>query len=106
MDSLLDTLGHPVRLRVVELLLHDGELTQKSVLDRLEETREGSLSKHMKELLASGVVVRDTPRGPCRVPHRDLTLRLLQAASELDLAITAGRADEALERSRRLSDLG
>lgn len=104
MESVLDALGHPVRRRAVEVLLQHGPARQEVLRSRLE-AQGGTLSKHMRPLLASGLVARPTPRGECQLTNPVDTLRLLKAAAELDEAIALQRAAEASDASQRLDDI-
>src|SRR5215216_5459354 len=101
MDSVLGTLAHPVRRRTVELLLQHGPARQEVLRGQLEAFG-GTLSKHMKELLSSGIVARETARGECRLTQ---TLQVLQAAADLDKAIAVERAVAASDASDRLQQM-
>ena len=94
MDELLRALGHPVRLRAIQILLQHGPMRQEELRHRLEAL-EGTLSRHMKELLSVGLVARSSPRGECRIRVPNETLQALQAVAALDEAIAELRAAEA-----------
>jgi DNA-binding HxlR family transcriptional regulator len=106
MEALLRALAHPVRLRAIQILLQDGPLRQEELRLRLEAL-EGTLSKQMKELVTTGLVARSSPKSECRVVLPTETLTALEAIAELDAALAAGRAADAVdtaERLRRLRD--
>lgn len=101
MDPVLSAVAHPTRRRVVEVLLQGGSLKQIEIADRLE-LLEGSLSKQMAILTRAGLVERPSARGPWSLPYPAETLRLLQAAADLDEVITASRAARSHDTAQRL----
>lgn len=56
------------------------------------------MSKQMRELVASGLVERDSPRGDCRLAHPPETRAALEGLAILDHAIAVRR--EAIARAR------
>lgn len=101
MDKLLATLGHPLRLGIVEFLLTSPPISQEQLRADLRQDK-GTMSKALGPLLAEGVVRRDRARGPLYIPDASRTRALLQAAADLAEVITAERAREAAEQAQRL----
>ena len=75
-------LTHPIRLRLLELLQHEGPATATSLAARIGRSS-GVTSYHLRVLADSGFIVEDTERGNARdrfwrAPHRSMgfTLRM------------------------------
>jgi DNA-binding transcriptional ArsR family regulator len=75
-------LTHPIRLRLLELLQHEGPATATSLAARIGRSS-GVTSYHLRVLADSGFIVEDTERGNARdrfwrAPHRStgFTLRM------------------------------
>jgi len=101
MDALFSALGHSLRLRSAEALLHGGPASQEALRRELEVSP-GTMSKPVKVLTSVGLVQRATPRGPCFLPHRVLTERWLQAGADLAEVIAVDRALDAKARAKEL----
>jgi ArsR family transcriptional regulator len=95
--ELLAALGHPTRMRVIELL-SEGEARPKDLLARLD-ANSGSLSRMLGELREARLIERIGPES--RAPHR---LVLPQRTNELiDLAALLGsELSEAFEARANL----
>lgn len=104
METVLQTLAHPLRLRTIQILLQEGPLRQEQIRERLE-AQKGHMSGQIRELFRSGLVERNSPRGPIRVVLRDETLDLLQNAADLEEALAARKAALASEEAARLRGL-
>ncbi|WP_348652237.1 winged helix-turn-helix domain-containing protein [Streptomyces sp. 71268] len=58
-------LAHPLRLRLLEVLRHDGPATASQLADRLGESS-GATSYHLRQLASYGFVAEETGRGTAR----------------------------------------
>ncbi len=58
-------LAHPLRLRLLERLRHDGPATASRLADRLGESS-GATSYHLRQLASYGFVAEETGRGTAR----------------------------------------
>jgi len=58
----LGTLADDTRLRILELLAHEGELSAQQVIARLEISQSSS-SRHLRQLVATGYVAERRQEG-------------------------------------------
>lgn len=104
MDAILKALGHPVRIRILQLLLEGGPATQDELRSRVEAL-EGTMSKQLRPLLLEDIVEKDSYYGRCRVAHPDETLDILRAASRLNELVALRRVERASAEAARMQDL-
>ena len=75
----LKALAHPIRVRLLGLLRHDGPATASALAKRTGESS-GLTSYHLRQLEKAGFVVEDTERGNAR----DRWWRAAQDSTRLD----------------------
>ncbi|MGA2469624.1 MAG: hypothetical protein ABSG64_02910 [Solirubrobacteraceae bacterium] len=102
MDDIFAALGHPARLWIVIYVASHGPTRQKDLATAIAASglvptsvNDGATSHLVRPLIASGLLIRDRPRGPLRLRYGDQTVRILTAASAIAVAIAADSSESA-----------
>ena len=102
MEDLLRCFTHPLRARILALLL-ERPMAQAELVRALDAegsaVNPGTVSRVMAPLFAEGLVTRDSPRGACHVAHPQEVRLLLGALHGLLIATT--RAAESRSKAIR-----
>jgi DNA-binding HxlR family transcriptional regulator len=56
-ESLINTIIHPVRLRIIQALYGNTRMTPSEIMERLPDVPQASLYRHLNKLVKSGVIV-------------------------------------------------
>ncbi len=94
--DLFRSLGHPVRIRILELLVN-GELPVSRLLSELG-IEPSTLSQHLSVLKQTGLVVSQRQGNTVSYQITDPSIPKFLAAARSVLASTLGRAQATLER--------
>jgi ArsR family transcriptional regulator len=97
--ELFRSLGHPIRIRILELLV-TGESPVSNLLSELG-IEPSSLSQHLNILKHSGLVVSSRRGNAVSYHITDSSIPEFLAAARVVLASTLGRAQATLERLDR-----
>lgn len=101
MENSFTTFGNLRRLAIVEHLLLQGPSTQEKLRSELSIPN-ARMTELMATLIDSGLVVKDSARGLCRLEFEDQIREILILASELDSSIAEARAERAAKTSSAL----
>ena len=98
-DRLWATLGDPIRIRLLDLLLERGEATASTLAEALPITRQG-VSKHLAVLERDGLVTAHRSGREVRYTVREERLDQARAA----IARTAARWDKRLTDIKQMAE--
>ncbi|SRR6266516_2756514 len=101
MERLLQILGEPLCLQIVERLLTGPPETQENLRKELGADKR-LMSDSINRLIDGKLVSRERARGPCFLLRREQVYELLQRAADLESEIARNDAERKAKRARAL----